>query len=46
VTDFVHFQIPEIGFDWPVFNIADSAIVAGVIALIVISLFRDRRPSS
>ncbi len=46
VTDFIHFQIPEIGFDWPVFNIADSAIVVGVIALIVISLFRDRRPGS
>jgi signal peptidase II len=46
VTDFIHFQIPEIGFDWPVFNIADSAIVFGVTALIVISLFRDRRPSS
>jgi len=46
VTDFIHFQIPEIGFDWPVFNIADSAIVVGVIALIVISLVRDRKPSS
>ena len=43
VTDFIHFQIPEIGFDWPVFNIADSAIVVGVIALIVISLLRERK---
>jgi signal peptidase II len=43
VTDFIHFQIPEIGFDWPVFNIADSAIVVGVIVLIVASLLRDHK---
>ncbi|BCX03957.1 MAG: lipoprotein signal peptidase [Candidatus Roseilinea sp.] len=43
VTDFIHFQIPEIGFDWPVFNIADSAIVVGVILLIVASLIRDHK---
>jgi len=43
VTDFIHFQIPEIGFDWPVFNIADSAIVVGVIVLIAASLLRDRK---
>jgi signal peptidase II len=43
VTDFIHVQIPEIGFDWPVFNIADSAIVVGVIALIVMSLIRERK---
>ncbi len=43
VTDFIHFQIPEIGFDWPVFNIADSAIVVGVILLIAASLLRDNK---
>ncbi len=43
VTDFIHFQIPQIGFDWPVFNIADSAIVVGVILLIVASLMRDSK---
>ncbi|MCS7054708.1 MAG: signal peptidase II [Thermoflexales bacterium] len=43
VTDFIHFQIPEIGFDWPVFNIADSAIVVGVILLIAASLLRDHK---
>jgi len=43
VTDFIHVQIPEIGFDWPVFNIADSAIVVGVTSLIIISLIRDRK---
>ncbi len=43
VTDFVHFQIPQIGFDWPVFNVADSCIVVGVICLIVASFVRDSR---
>ncbi|MCL5996705.1 MAG: signal peptidase II [Chloroflexi bacterium] len=42
VTDFIHFQIPQIGFDWPVFNVADSCIVVGVIILIVASLWRER----
>lgn len=38
VTDFLHLKIPEIGFDWPVSNIADICIVSGVILLIVLSL--------
>lgn len=32
VVDFIHFQIPHV-FDWPVFNIADSAICVGVVVL-------------
>ena len=40
VTDFIHFQIPQWNFDWPVFNVADSCIVMGVIILIVSSLLR------
>ena len=40
VTDFIHFQIPEINFDFPVFNVADSCIVVGVILLIAISFLR------
>lgn len=40
VTDFIHFQIPQINFDWPVFNIADSCIVVGVIILFVSSLLQ------
>ena len=40
VTDFIHFQIPEINFDFPVFNVADSCIVVGVILLIALSIFR------
>jgi signal peptidase II len=42
VTDWIHFQIPQINFDWPVFNIADSSIFVGVIMLIVVTLWRDR----
>lgn len=48
VTDFIHFKIPEIGFDWPVFNIADSCIVVGVVLLVALSVLREgrRKPSS
>ncbi|MBA3826644.1 MAG: signal peptidase II, partial [Ktedonobacterales bacterium] len=33
VTDFVHFQLPAIHFDFAIFNIADSAISIGVVLL-------------
>jgi signal peptidase II len=33
VVDFIHFQIPRIGFSFAVFNIADSAISVGVVIL-------------
>lgn len=42
VTDFLHFQIPEIGFNFAVFNIADSFIFIGVVLLVVISFWRER----
>jgi signal peptidase II len=32
VVDFIHFQIPG-HFDWPVFNVADSAVSVGVVVL-------------
>lgn len=35
VVDFIHFQIPHV-FDWPVFNVADSAISVGVVLLAVL----------
>ncbi|MBI3970284.1 MAG: signal peptidase II [Chloroflexi bacterium] len=35
VVDFVDFHIDAIGFHWPVFNVADSAIVGGVAILLV-----------
>jgi signal peptidase II len=33
VVDFIHFQIPQIGFSFAIFNIADSAISIGVVLL-------------
>jgi signal peptidase II len=42
-TDFIHLQIPQINFDWPVSNVADICIVTGVIVLIVNTLLQERR---
>jgi len=36
VVDFIDFRV------WPVFNLADSAIVVGALLLLVTGLFRDR----
>ncbi len=46
VVDFVHFQLPSIGFNFAVFNLADSCIVVGVLALALIfwTLPRDQAP--
>ena len=41
VFDFVHFHVGS--FSWYVFNIADAAIVAGVIGLVYDSLILDKR---
>jgi signal peptidase II len=41
VFDFVHFHLG--GFSWYVFNIADAAIVAGVIGLLYDALIGDKR---
>lgn len=41
VVDFIHWYWRD--FSWPVFNIADSAIVAGAVTLVVFSLFGNRR---
>jgi signal peptidase II len=43
VFDFVHFHVGS--FSWYVFNIADAAIVAGVIGLVYDSLVGDKRPA-
>ncbi len=46
VMDFVLFHIttPSFRFTWYVFNLADAAIVAGVIGLLYESLFRGAAP--
>jgi signal peptidase II len=41
VADFFSFQV--FGFQWYVFNIADAAIVAGVVGLLYDSLFRGHK---
>jgi len=42
VTDFIRIGIPNVYY-WPNFNIADSAIVCGVIGLAIYILFEDLR---
>lgn len=34
VRDWIHFKIDAIGFDYPVFNIADCLLVCGAILLV------------
>lgn len=41
VTDMLHFQIPEIGFNWPVSNLADVFILTGVAVLFISTLRGD-----
>jgi signal peptidase II len=48
VVDFIHFQIPAIGFDFAIFNLADAAISVGVVllALIFWTLPREHEPDA
>jgi len=39
VVDFIHFQLPAIGFNFAVFNVADSSICIGVLAIAVLLYF-------
>ncbi len=42
VLDFVHLHTPNYGLNWYVFNLSDTAIVAGVALLLYESLIGDR----
>lgn len=45
VVDFIFFQIPQINFQFAVFNIADASISVGVFFLFLFVLFGGRRRS-
>lgn len=42
VRDFIHMSWPEV-YNWPVYNIADVAIVAGVAVFVLWNLLQSRR---
>lgn len=43
VVDFIWFQIPQIGLNFAIFNLADAAITIGVVLLFVSLIFGRRR---
>ncbi|GCE21283.1 lipoprotein signal peptidase [Dictyobacter kobayashii] len=45
VVDFIYFRLPQIGFKFYIFNIADAAISVGVALLFILLLFSDSRRS-
>ncbi|NKB80287.1 MAG: signal peptidase II [Nitrospirales bacterium] len=42
VVDFLDFSVK--GYHWPAFNVADSAISVGVISLLILFAFENKRP--
>lgn len=46
VVDFIYFRIPQIGFHFAIFNVADASISVGVFLLFVFVLFGGLRGSS
>ena len=43
VVDFIWFQIPQIGFSFAIFNLADAAISVGVVLLFITLIFSGVR---
>lgn len=46
VVDFIFFRIPQIGFSFAIFNLADASISVGVFLLFVFMLFSGLRRSN
>lgn len=45
VRDWIHFAIQDV-IDWPIFNLADSYLVAGAAILVVVSFFQTKHESA
>ena len=45
VRDFVHFEVPSIGFDFAIFNFADNMLVLGAALLMLLALRPDPIPT-
>jgi signal peptidase II len=45
VRDWLHFKIDAIGFDWPVFNVADSLLVCGAGLLVLHAILTPPQPA-
>jgi signal peptidase II len=45
VVDFIFFRIPEIGYSFAIFNLADASISVGVFLLVVLMLFGNLHKS-
>jgi signal peptidase II len=45
VRDWIHFQLPGV-IDWPIFNLADSWLVAGAGILLLLTLRRPPEPAA
>lgn len=43
VVDFIWFRIPQIGFSFAIFNLADAAISVGVVLLFIMLIFGNMR---
>ena len=43
VVDFIDFYMPVVNYDYPVFNIADSAIFVGAFSYLLLGILESRK---